>query len=290
MAVIELTSHALFYFMMPIVYTSQKESKLQAVKEQLMETLKNASPNEVELIVRQYAIQYHLGIFVNYDGITYNFMADSISSDEKNGSQETVRTQWGVPSEDVDTDFLYLFQDFYTKTDSQLNFGSRFTTTDGKPCYLFLLSALQPVSEAKEAVIVFLPLTLLLSLLLSVLFALLYSGKITKPLSEISKMTERMKALDPSAACRADTRDDLGILSENVNMLYQSLLSTIDSLQKENVRAGEAEAAKVEFLRAASHELKTPVTALGGMIDSMIMGIGRYKDWETYLPVCRDLV
>ena len=128
-----------------------------------------------------------------------------------------------------------------------------------------------------------------LSLLLAVVFALLYSGKIAKPLSEISAVTARMKELDPQAACRVETRDEIGMLSENVNALYQSLLATIDDLQRENARVGQAEAAKVDFLRAASHELKTPVTALQGMLDNMIMGVGRYRDWETYLPVCRDM-
>ncbi len=103
-------------------------------------------------------------------------------------------------------------------------------------------------------------------------------------------MTARMKELDPWVVCHVGTQDEIGILSENVNALYQSLLTTIDDLQEENARVSEAEAAKVDFLRAASHELKTPVTALGGMLDNMIMGIGRYRDWETYLPVCRDMV
>ena len=103
-------------------------------------------------------------------------------------------------------------------------------------------------------------------------------------------MTARMKELDPWVVCHVGTQDEIGILSENVNALYQSLLTTIDNLQEENARVREAEAAKVDFLRAASHELKTPVTALGGMLDNMIMGIGRYRDWETYLPVCRDMV
>ncbi len=26
-----------------------------------------------------------------------------------------------------------------------------------------------------------------------------------------------------------------------------------------------------------------------GMLDNMIMGVGRYRDWETYLPECRDI-
>ena len=91
-------------------------------------------------------------------------------------------------------------------------------------------------------------------------------------------MTARMKELDPWVVCHVGTQDEIGILSENVNALYQSLLTTIDNLQEENARVSEAEAAKVDFLRAASHELKTPVTALGGMLDNMIMGIGRYRD------------
>ena len=103
-------------------------------------------------------------------------------------------------------------------------------------------------------------------------------------------MTARMKELDPWVVCHVGTQDEIGILSENVNALYQSLLTTIDDLQEENARVSEAEAAKMDFLRAASHELKTPVTALQGMLDNMIMGIGRYRDWETYLPVCRDMV
>lgn len=291
MSAISFISHALFYFMMPIVYTSRKEAKFQDTRQQLIEVLKEAPPNQIENMVSRYALQYQIGVFVNYDGAAYNLMVDNASPDSNDHSlQEAVETHWSIPNDSTDIDLSYLQDDFYTKTNSQLYSGTHFDTADGKPCYLLLLSTLQPVHEAKEAVIVFLPFTLLLSLFLAAVFALLYSRKITKPLSEISAMTARMKALDPSAVCHVETKDEIGMLSENVNALYQSLLTTIDDLQKENARVSEAEAAKVDFLRAASHELKTPVTALQGMLDSMIMGIGRYRDWETYLPVCRDMV
>lgn len=291
MAAISLISHALFYFMMPIVYTSQKEAKFLDKQSQFIEVLKSTPTDKMESIVSRYAIQYQMGIFVNCDGVTYNLMVDSSSPSNGDSSlQESVESHWSVPSNGQDTDLSYLQNDFYSKTNSQFYSGTHFNTADGKPCYLVLLATLQPVSEAKEAVIVFLPFTLLLSLLLAAIFALLYSRTIAMPLSEISDMTARMKALDPSAACRVETQDEIGELSENVNALYQSLLTTIDDLQKENARVSEAETAKVDFLRAASHELKTPVTALQGMLDNMIMGIGRYRDWETYLPVCRDMV
>lgn len=289
MAAISLISHALFYFMMPIVYTSQKEAKFQDTQAPLIKALKDTPADNIENMVSRYALQYQMGIFLYYDGAVYNLMVDSAPQADNNHSyNEDAKSFWSIPSEDID--LAYLQEDFYTKTNSQLFSGVHFDTAQGKPCYLVLLSTLQPVSEAKEAVIVFLPFTLLLSLLLAVIFALLYSKKISSPLSEISAMTARMKELDPSAICHVETKDEIGMLSENVNALYQSLLTTIDDLQEENARVSEAEAAKVDFLRAASHELKTPVTALQGMLDNMIMGIGRYGDWETYLPVCRDMV
>ena len=43
------------------------------------------------------------------------------------------------------------------------------------------------------------------------------------------------------------------------------------------------------FLRAASHELKTPVTAVSAMLENMILGIGKYKDRDTYLAKCKAL-
>lgn len=300
MAVLSLFSHALFYFMMPLVYTGQKEAKFQDTQQRLISALKDASPDRVEDMVSRYALRSQMGVFLYYDGAMYNYMADNYTADNDmadgalpahsgHSLQETVDSYWSVPNDSPDIDLSCFRNDFYSKTKSQLYSGTRFDTAEGKSCYLFLLSTLQPVNEAKEAVIIFLPFTLLLSLLLAVVFALLYSRKIAKPLSEISAMTARMKELDPSAACHVETRDEIGMLSENVNALYQSLLTTIDDLQKENARVSQAEAAKVDFLRAASHELKTPVTALQGMLDNMIMGVGRYRDWETYLPECRDM-
>ena len=47
---------------------------------------------------------------------------------------------------------------------------------------------------------------------------------------------------------------------------------------------------KSDFLRAASHELKTPVTALGATLENMILGAGKYQDYAAYLPECKEMV
>ena len=67
MAVISLISHALFYFMMPIVYASQKEAKFLDTQAQLIEVLKNTSTAKMESVVSRYALQYQMGIFANCD-------------------------------------------------------------------------------------------------------------------------------------------------------------------------------------------------------------------------------
>ena len=85
------------------------------------------------------------------------------------------------------------------------------------------------------------------------------------------------------------TKDETGELAARVNKLYASLLSTIENLEEEKKKVSEAEQSKIDFLRAASHELKTPVTALHAILENMLLGIGKYKDRDTYLLQCKEI-
>ena len=100
----------------------------------------------------------------------------------------------------------------------------------------------------------------------------------SKPIKQISEATEKMEQMDKTARCMVNTNDEIGVLASNVNMLYSSLLSTIENLEEEKKKVSEAEKSKIDFLRAASHELKTPVTALNAILENMILGVGKYKD------------
>lgn len=135
-----------------------------------------------------------------------------------------------------------------------------------------------------------LPFSLICSLVISVICSLLFSKAIVAPIERISASTERMMKLDRAAACNIYSKDEIGLLAQNVNDLYSNLLSTIEHLEQEKDRVSEMERAKVDFLRAASHELKTPVTALNATLENMILGVGKYQDYATYLPECKDMV
>lgn len=134
-----------------------------------------------------------------------------------------------------------------------------------------------------------LPISLFCCVLISILCSLLFSRQITVPVKQISAVTERMARMDKAAACKLHTKDEIGMLAGNINGLYQNLLSTIEKLEIEKQRVREMEQSKVDFMRAASHELKTPLTVLNATLENMILGIGKYRNADIYLPQCKEM-
>ena len=47
---------------------------------------------------------------------------------------------------------------------------------------------------------------------------------------------------------------------------------------------------KVDFLRSASHELKTPLTSLHVILENMSLQVGKYKDHTPWLLKCQGIV
>ncbi|WP_161943159.1 sensor histidine kinase, partial [Streptococcus suis] len=73
-------------------------------------------------------------------------------------------------------------------------------------------------------------------------------------------------------------------------ILYSKLLSSIDELRTENERAMAREKEKSDFLRITSHELKTPIASMLGLVEGMIYNVGPFKDHDTYLKKCKEIL
>lgn len=147
----------------------------------------------------------------------------------------------------------------------------------------------EPAGLMKSAMLRALPLSVICCVFLSVLCAYFFSKGTTSSIRQLSKAVKKMSELDQSAQCLISSQDELGELANDVNQLYHRLLCMIENLELEKEKTSENERAKIDFLRSASHELKTPVTALNAMLENMILGVRRYQNYDDCLPECKAI-
>ncbi len=177
----------------------------------------------------------------------------------------------------------------YQNTETTREYSMSFA--DSTNAYTLLLTKnTDKESQVIEALQKSLPVLGVIIFVISVIAAFFYTRYITKPVKKISRLSERMAAMDFSGLCPVDRTDEIGILSRNLNDLCQKLSMALSELQSANQKLQadidmerQLERQRVEFFSAASHELKTPITIIKGQLQGMLYQVGRYKDRETYL-------
>lgn len=166
-----------------------------------------------------------------------------------------------------------------------------FSFADSEERYMLLVyGKAGQIAELQQAFLCVFPLLAVVILLVSLIVSWIYSRMITKPVLEISRVSEQMSDLHLEWRVDGQRTDELGTLGKSLNRLSQNLRSALNELQKANAeleadieREKALEQAQIDFFAAASHELKTPITVIKGQLEGMLLGIGAYKDREKYL-------
>lgn len=112
--------------------------------------------------------------------------------------------------------------------------------------------------------------------LLASLIIMLVSRKVTEPIKELTRISERMKHLDFDAKYEGKSRTEIAQLGQNINELSETLETTISELKSANnellrdiERKNEIEKLRTEFLSNVSHELKTPIALIQGYAEGL---------------------
>ena len=263
--------HALVYNLMPQFYLQQKEREAADNLTALVAELRGKSTEEMRRLSQDFAQVKNVNITLTIDGRDQYFQGfQSINIVTDSGKSVDASVVKIADGQTVDPRSVILRQ------------GS-VANSQGQAIAVKLLADVAPVTQAKLATLHILPYTMLGSLLVSLLFSYIYSRFVTRPIRQMAAVTTTMQRLEKDAHYPVNSHDEIGVLGRNINELYQNLWQTIHSLEQENQRISQLEKEKIAFLRAASHELKTPLAALRIMLENMQLNIGEYKNRDQYL-------
>lgn len=122
-------------------------------------------------------------------------------------------------------------------------------------------------------------------LALCLICAFVFARQMTKPIKHLADSAGKMAnfAEVPPPLAR---KDELGALARDVYSMYVKLKETITKLEDEILRERELEESQRYFFSAASHELKTPISAASVLLEGMLENVGDYKDHPKYLREC----
>ena len=149
-----------------------------------------------------------------------------------------------------------------------------------------------PVESIRESVKVanrFLAYIGMLATLAGGIITWFVSGKITKPILELNKISEKMVHLDFEAKYTGGTHNEIDLLGENINKLSATLEKSIselktanNELQKDIEKKEEIDEMRKEFLANVSHELKTPIALIQGYAEGLSEGVNDDPESRSY--------
>lgn len=142
--------------------------------------------------------------------------------------------------------------------------------------YIFAATSAQIISALLSDIIKIFLIAAIFALLLSSIVIYILTSILSRPLRQMSAAAKSFGRGDFSTRISYHSSDEVGELALSFNQMADSL-SELETMRK-------------NFIANVSHELKTPMTSIGGFIDGILDGTIPKEEQEHYLKIVSDEV
>jgi len=99
-----------------------------------------------------------------------------------------------------------------------------------------------------------------------------FSRIISKPIDDLTAAAQKIEEGDLGYRIEIQSRDEIGRLSKSFNHMAGIINQKIDELEKTNIRLTQLDILKDEFLANITQELRTPLSGIVGISESLMQG------------------
>lgn len=188
------------------------------------------------------------------------------------------------------SDHIFVYEGSITDGVNYYTSYMAFSEEKGSLLFSFLPVMTPQMDEVRPIIIQSLPMIAAVAFFIMLITSQIFSRIIVNPIIRLARYA---RSIDTTGAyeiaeLEITGKDEVSELGRTLNELYEKLQFHYRELNKKNAYLMEENKRHEVFLRASSHQLKTPIAAALLLVEGMIGEVGKYKDTKTYLPQVKN--